>query len=59
MYMSNQQKTPVPAYMFLSSPSNKLKLFFNHYETPCSFDVRYWFHYTDHTVALYKSPKLI
>ena len=35
MYMSNQHKTPVPAYRLLSSPSNKLTLFINHYETPC------------------------
>ena len=29
------KKTPVPAYRLLSNPSNKLKLFINHYETPC------------------------
>ena len=31
------KKTPVPAYKLLSNPSNKLKLFINHYESPCTF----------------------
>ena len=30
------KKTPVPAYKLLSNPSNKLKLFINHYESPCT-----------------------
>ena len=29
------KKSPVPAYRLLSKPSNKLKLFINHYESPC------------------------
>ena len=29
------KKTPVPGYRLLSSPSTKLKLKDNHYETPC------------------------
>ena len=31
------KKTPVPAYKLLSNPSNKLKLFINHYESPCMY----------------------
>ena len=30
------KKSPVPAYRLLSKPSNKLKLFINHYESPCN-----------------------
>ena len=30
------KKTPVPGYRLLSSPSTKLKLKDNHYETPCT-----------------------
>ena len=29
------KKTPVPAYRLISNLSNKLKVFINHYETPC------------------------
>ena len=29
------KRTPVPGYRLLSSPSMKLKLKDNHYETPC------------------------
>ena len=29
------KKTPVQAYRMISSLSNKLKVFINHYETPC------------------------
>ena len=32
-----KKRTPVPGYRLLSSPSMKLKLKDNHYETPCSF----------------------
>ena len=31
------KKTPVPGYRLLSSPSTKLKLKDNHYQTPCRF----------------------
>ena len=31
------KRTPVPGYRLLSSPSMKLKLKDNHYETPCIF----------------------
>ena len=31
------KKTPVPAYRLISHLSNKLKVFINHYETPCRF----------------------
>ena len=30
------KRTPVPGYRLLSSPSTKLKLKDNHYQTPCS-----------------------
>ena len=32
------KKSPVPAYRLLSKPSNKLKLFINHYESPCRIE---------------------
>ena len=31
------KRTPVPGYRLLPSPSTKLKLKDNHYDTPCSF----------------------
>ena len=31
------KRTPLPGYRLLSSPSTKLKLKDNHYETPCIF----------------------
>ena len=34
-----RQSTPLPAHSLYSSPSLKLKLFFNHYESPCSLFV--------------------
>ena len=30
------KSTPIPAHGLYSSPSLKLKLYFNHYETPCT-----------------------
>ena len=36
VYVSSTKKTPVPAYRLLSSLSNRLILFINHYETPCT-----------------------
>ena len=32
------KRTPVPGYRLLRSPSTKIKLKDNHYETPCSTD---------------------
>ena len=34
------KKTPVPAYRLISNLSNKLKVFINHYETPCSYKAK-------------------
>ena len=34
------KRTPVPGYRLLPSPSTKLKLKENHYDTPCSFENR-------------------
>ena len=30
-----EKSTPLPAHSLYSSPSIKLKLYFNHYESPC------------------------
>ena len=35
--MIMNKRTPVPGYRLLPSPSTKLKLKDNHYETPCIF----------------------
>ena len=37
MYMSNRQKKPVPAYMLLSSPSNKQIVFNSSLDPPVDF----------------------
>ena len=35
-HMIMKERTPVPCYKLISSPSTKLKLKDNHYQTPCS-----------------------